>query len=155
MNQENFCDGVKILLARMETNPEDFENERHDWVKDPLGTTTTQQPKFSLVYDMLMHVVRGEDVKRWDDWQVLRKEEKSALLEGFKDMMRKRFSENIMKALMEEPETVNKAPRPRKKITMNSMQMEIAKKLAYERNLPMYEVVKLMNLEGELVEWTK
>ena len=154
MNQENFCDGVKILLARMETNPEDFENERRDWVKDPLGTTT-QQPKFFLVYDMLMHVVRGEDVKRWDDWQVLRKEEKSALLEGFKDMMRKRFSENIMKALMEEPETVNKAPRPRKKITMNSMQMEIAKKLAYERNLPMYEVVKLMNLEGELVEWTK
>lgn len=154
MNQEDFCDGVKILLARMETNPEDFDRELVDWVKNPLGTTT-QQPKFSLVYDMLMHVVRGEDVKRWDDWQVLRKEEKSALLEGFKDMMRKRFSENIMKALMEEPETVERATRPRKKITMNSMQMEIAKKLAYERNMPVLEVVKRMNLEGELVEWTK
>jgi len=154
MNQEDFCDGVKILLARMETNPEDFDHGHVDWVKNPLGTTT-QQPKFSLVYDMLMHVVRGEDVKRWDDWQVLRKEEKSALLEGFKDMLRKRFSENIMKALMEEPETVEKATRPRKKITMNSMQMEIAKKLAYERNMPVLEVVKLMNLEGELVGWTK
>lgn len=93
--EKEFSQGVKILLERMENNPEDF-----------VGTDEPPYypPKFSMFADLMRDILRGEKVRHWDDWHLLTKAEQSALIQGYKDMMRARFDMGIMKKLLEEPE---------------------------------------------------
>jgi hypothetical protein len=95
--EKEFSQGVKILLERMENNPEDFVGS-----DDPEKMYET--PKFSVFTDLMRDIVRGDKVKHWDDWHLLTKEEQSALIQGYKNMMRSRFDRGIMKKLLEEPE---------------------------------------------------
>jgi hypothetical protein len=93
--EKEFSQGVKILLERMQNNPEDF-----------VGTDEPpyRTPKFSMFADLMRDVVRGDKVKHWDDWYLLTKEERAALIQGYKSMMRSRFDQGIMKRLLDEPE---------------------------------------------------
>lgn len=93
--EKEFSQGVKILLERMQNNPEDF-----------VGTDEPPYypPKFSMFGDLMRGILRGEKVRHWDDWHLLTKAEQSALIQGYKDMMRDRFDMGIMKRLLEEPE---------------------------------------------------
>jgi hypothetical protein len=93
--EKEFSQGVKILLERMQNNPEDF-----------VGTDEPpyRTPKFSMFADLMRDVVRGDKVKHWDDWYLLTKEEQAALIQGYKSMMRSRFDQGIMKRLLDEPE---------------------------------------------------
>lgn len=93
--EKEFSQGVKILLERMQNNPEDF-----------LGTDEPpyHPPKFSIFADLMRDILRGEKVRHWDDWHLLTKAEQSALVEGYKNMMRARFDVGIMRKLLEEPE---------------------------------------------------
>lgn len=93
--EKEFSQGVKILLERMQNNPEDF-----------VGTDEPPYypPKFSMFADLMRDILRGEKVRHWDDWHLLTKAEQSALIQGYKDMMRARFDMGIMKKLLEEPE---------------------------------------------------
>jgi hypothetical protein len=93
--EKEFSQGVKILLERMQNNPEDFVG-----TDEPPHRT----PKFSMFGDLMRDVVRGDKVKHWDDWYLLTKEEQSALVQGYKSMMRSRFDQGIMKRLLDEPE---------------------------------------------------
>lgn len=95
--EKEFSQGVKILLERMENNPEDFVGS-----DDPEKMYET--PKFSVFTDLMRDIVRGDKVKHWDDWYLLTKEEQSALIQGYKNMMRSRFDRGIMRRLLEEPE---------------------------------------------------
>jgi hypothetical protein len=94
--EKEFSQGVKILLERMENNPEDFVGS-----DDPEKMYET--PKFSVFTDLMRDIVRGDKVKHWDDWHLLTKEEQSALIQGYKNMMRSRFDRGIMQKLLEEP----------------------------------------------------
>lgn len=93
--EKEFSQGVKILLERMQNNPEDF-----------VGTDEPPYyaPKFGMFADLMRDILRGEKVRHWDDWHLLSKAEQSALVQGYKDMMRARFDMGIMKKLLEEPE---------------------------------------------------
>jgi hypothetical protein len=91
--EKEFSQGVKILLERMQNNPEDFVTsyDSHD------------QPKFGLFADLMKDVIRGTRVKQWDDWYLFTKAEQSALIQGYKDMMRARFDQGVMRKLLEDP----------------------------------------------------
>ena len=93
--EKEFSQGVKILLERMENNPEDF-----------VGTDEPpySPPKFGMFADLMRDVVRGNRVKDWEDWYLFTKEEQAALIQGYKNMMRSRFDRGIMQKLLEEPE---------------------------------------------------
>ena len=93
--EKEFSQGVKIMLERMQNNPEDFVG-----TDEPPHRT----PKFSIFADLMRDVVRGDKVKHWDDWYLLTKEEQSALIQGYKNMMRSRFDRGVMKRLLDEPE---------------------------------------------------
>jgi hypothetical protein len=95
--EKEFSQGVKILLERMENNPEDFVGS-----DDPERMYET--PKFRIFADLMRDVVRGDKVKHWEDWYLLTKEEQAALIQGYKNMMRSKFDQGIMKRLLEEPE---------------------------------------------------
>lgn len=90
--EKEFSQGVKILLERMENNPEDFVS------KD-------RYPKFGMFADLMKDIVRGNRTKNWDDWHLFTKAEQSALVEGYKKMMRARFDQGIMQRLLDEPES--------------------------------------------------
>lgn len=90
--EKEFSQGVKILLERMENNPEDF-------------VSGDRYPKFGMFADLMRDVVRGNRVKDWDDWYLFTKAEQSALVEGYKKMMRSRFDQGIMQRLLDEPES--------------------------------------------------
>ncbi len=92
--EKEFSQGVKILLERMQNNPEDFVG----------GDDPYKAPKFEMFADLMRDVVRGDKVKHWQDWYLLTKEEQTALIQGYKNMMRSRFDQGIMRKLLEEPE---------------------------------------------------
>ena len=90
--EKEFSQGVKILLERMESNPDDFVS------KD-------RYPKFGMFSDLMRDVIRGNRVKDWEDWYLFTKAEQSALIEGYKKMMRSRFDQGVMQRLLDEPES--------------------------------------------------
>jgi hypothetical protein len=92
--EKEFSQGVKILLERMQNNPEDFVT----------GYDSHNKPKFSMFSDLMRDVLRGDRViKQWDDWYLFTKAEQSALIQGYKDMMRARFDQGVMRKLLEDP----------------------------------------------------
>lgn len=142
MKPEEFCEGVKILLARMESNPEDFDVEKRDYRRDPLNPSM-HTPKFYWFHEMMVRLLRGDDVKSYLDWAALHKAEKAALVNGFKNMMRKKFSEGVVKSLLEEkkPELdlaelmgtyAQKVSQPGKKLMLNPVQVELLKRMSTE-----------------------
>ena len=113
--EKEFCQGVKILLERMKNNPEDFVGS-----DDPY-----QVPKFELFHDLMKDIVSGSKVKQWQDWYLLTKAEQTALIEGYKDMMRARFDQGVMRRLLEEPqEPVIKPEYYGKPLTTSAIQTE-------------------------------
>ena len=78
MMREEFCDGVKILLKRMESNPEDFKGQDNKW--------NSLIPKGSGGYI---------------DWShALTEEESKALAEGMRKIYRTVYTEKVMATLL-------------------------------------------------------
>jgi hypothetical protein len=113
--EKEFSQGVKILLERMQNNPEDFVTSYH----------SDDEPKFGMFADLMRDIVRGDKVK-WDDWHLFTKAEQTALIEGFKEMMRARFDQGIMSKLLEEPkyEDFSKKEYYGKPLTINQITNE-------------------------------
>lgn len=90
---EEFCDGVKILLKRMESNPEEFKGQDNKW--------NSLIPKGSGGYI---------------DWShALTEEESKALAEGMRKIYRTVYTEKVMSTLLyategEDPYTVKGVP---------------------------------------------
>ncbi len=125
--EKEFCQGVKILLERMKNNPEDFVTSYH----------SHDEPKFGMFADLMKDVIRGNKVKEWEDWYLFTKAEQTALIEGYKDMMRARFDQGILRKLLEEPqEPLIKKEYYGKPLTLSTIQNEALKALeqAYAKN---------------------
>jgi hypothetical protein len=139
--EKEFGQGVKILLERMENNPEDFVGS-----DDPEKMYET--PKFSVFTDLMRDIVRGDKVKHWDDWHLLTKEEQSALIQGYKNMMRSRFDRGIMQKLLEEPkekETIYYPPTTKNgPLTINQITNESLKILEQELDRGMLRPKKFL-----------
>ena len=125
--EKEFCQGVKILLERMKNNPEDFVTSYH----------SHDEPKFGMFADLMKDIVSGSKVKQWQDWYLFTKAEQTALIEGYKDMMRARFDQGVMRKLLEEPqEPIVKKEYYGKPLTLSTIQNEALKALeqAYAKN---------------------
>lgn len=94
-----FCAGVKILLERMESNPEDFEMVEFDMAADQ-GV----QGRFYQFAQSMDDVILGKQNKDrpWRDWQYFTEEERQALIDGFKKMKRANFDKHIMERVFDE-----------------------------------------------------
>ena len=94
-----FCAGVKILLERMKSNPEDFEMVEFDMATDQ----GVQGRFYKFAQSMDDMVIGRQDKNRpWRDWQYFTKEERQALLDGFKEMKRAKFDKEIMERVFDE-----------------------------------------------------
>ena len=96
--QPEFCAGVRILIERMKTNPEDFDEGEYD-----LPSMRRKENKFSGVGKLLDEiVVNGKPEYRWKEWHYLSKEERSALIDAYKEMRRGQFDKLIMERVFDE-----------------------------------------------------
>lgn len=99
-----FCAGVKILIERMETNPEDFAESEYDYARDMVKRHT----RFGQIAAMLDVLVSGGKSSRhdtassWKEWNYLSREEQEALLNAFRKMRRNQFDKQIMERVFDE-----------------------------------------------------
>lgn len=94
-----FCAGVKILLERMKSNPEDFELIEHD-----MPTLESIKGRFYQFAVDMEHVILGtvDKERPWKEWQYFTEEERQALIDGFKEMKRTKFDKKIMERVFDE-----------------------------------------------------
>lgn len=94
-----FCAGVKILLERMKSNPEDFE-----MVEFNAATDQGVQGRFYQFAQSMDDVILGKQNKDrpWRDWHYFTEEERQALIDGFKGMKRAKFDKEIMERVFDE-----------------------------------------------------
>ena len=85
---EEFCAGVKILLARMESNPEEFET-----TKDFAGNPTGRWAK-------LIAEITVSKQSRKSQHDTLTNTEIDALFDGLIKARRKAFDDSIMRELL-------------------------------------------------------
>lgn len=97
-------EGVRILIDRMESSPEDF-------VRAP-GTYNVgldyPSPKFHHIASALEAIIQGQDPDGRDRFAHLTAEEKTALLVAYRKMMRQAFTASVIAQLFEpkeEPES--------------------------------------------------
>lgn len=85
---QDYCEGVKILIARMETNPEDFE--------------LYGDARFRGIAHTLEQGLRNpKEMDTYNDWKCLHKYEQDAIMQAYKEMGRRRFSKGVMQTLLE------------------------------------------------------
>lgn len=88
-------EGVKLLIDRMESNPEDFAERDFD------DNGKMSRGKFRSIADLLRKRLSGESAA-WDAMNVLTTEEIEALTAAYLQMERKRFTNSIMAKLLAE-----------------------------------------------------
>lgn len=97
-----FCAGVRILIERMQTNPEDFAEDDLDLA----SMRTRKQHKFSGIANRLERIITGhhkdEVLANWPEWHYLTKAEQDALIVAFKSMRRTEFDKRIMERVFDD-----------------------------------------------------
>lgn len=94
-----FSAGVKILLERMKSNPEDFELIDYD-----ISLIQGVQGRFYTFATAMEQMILGKEDREhpWKDWQYFTEEERQALIDGFKEMKRAKFDKGIMERVFDE-----------------------------------------------------
>jgi hypothetical protein len=94
-----FCAGVKILLERMKSNPEDFEIIQYD-----IGMGRDVRGRFYNFAQSIEGIILGtvEKGRPYRDWHYFTDEERQALIDGFKEMKRAKFDKEIMERVFDE-----------------------------------------------------
>lgn len=106
-----FCAGVKILLERMKSNPEDFEQHDYD-----MATNNFIEGRFYYFAKSIEQIVYAGDTERpWADWHCFTEEERQALIAGFKEMKRTQFDKNIMERVFDEQYSMERQREERRK----------------------------------------
>jgi hypothetical protein len=99
---QEFCAGVRILIERMQTNPEDFADEEHDLA----NMRRTRAYKFSAIASRLERIITGhlkdEVLAKWPEWHYLTPAEQDALLAAYKSMRRTEFDRRIMERVFDD-----------------------------------------------------
>jgi hypothetical protein len=92
-----FCAGVKILLERMKSNPEDFEEIDRDLIRG-----IHVRGRFYEFAGSMERMILGDKGTPWRDWYYFTEEERQALIDGFKEMKRVKFDNGIMERVFDE-----------------------------------------------------
>lgn len=93
MNNDNFSAGVKILLQRMETNPEEFYKRLIPNDYDSIRNVKWHD----IMHSIMMTKIEGKKVV---DALYLEDAEIDALFEGYKKIRRKAFDDSVMRELL-------------------------------------------------------
>lgn len=100
MSENELSAGVKILIERMKTNPEDFELQDFD-----PGRMMQVKGRFYDYGQALKRIITGngkkEIIEGWNEWHMFSEAEQSALLEAYKTMCRNKFDAEILALLMD------------------------------------------------------
>ena len=111
MNEE-FCTGVKILLARMESNPEEFVNREGEVNR----------------WDSIIRRVQGAK-ERNGKHDTLTVDEVNALHDGLVTVRRKQFDDEVMRELLTDEAELShrttRAPRLRKRISSSEITITV------------------------------
>lgn len=126
-----FCAGVKILLERMKSNPEDFEMVEFD-----MATDQGVQGRFYQFAQSMDDVILGKQNKDrpWRDWQYFTEGERQALVEGFKEMKRAKFDKEIMERVFDEQYVERQREKLRKRQYQNTNTSNLSN-LAGQQNM--------------------
>jgi hypothetical protein len=92
-----FSAGVKILLERMKSNPEDFEEIDRDVIRG-----IHVRGRFYEFAGSMERMILGDKGTPWRDWYYFTEEERQALIDGFKEMKRVKFDGGIMERVFDE-----------------------------------------------------
>lgn len=94
-----FCAGVKILLERMKSNPEDFE-----MLDFNAATFKSIEGRFLDIAKSLAKVISCADDKDilWQQWRYFTEEERQALIAGFIEMKRAKFDKETMERVFDD-----------------------------------------------------
>jgi len=115
---KEFCTGVKILLSRMESNPEEFEA-----TKDYAGN---RKDRWAV---LIAEVTLAKQLKK-SQHDTLTVDEVNALYDGMVAARRKAFDARVMREILVDEEelssSIAKAP---KKFTLSDFQVQTAGKL--------------------------
>jgi hypothetical protein len=151
-----FCVGVQILIARMESNPEDFDE--HDY--DPLKDRYIQMRRFRYVRKCLEEVFKNPNSDKWTEWRFLTAEERDALMAAFIKMERRKFDKSIIGLTLQEEvsdvsrEDVEDGRIYRKSVDKAHQDLIIAK-LQAEIERDQHEAKRLTMLGKQMEEWIK
>lgn len=86
-------EGVRILIDRMESSPEDF-------VYDTNNVHVQRTPKFYYITDQLNQILEGGT--KYNMFSHLTSEEKTALIVAFRKMMRQAFTAQVIARTFED-----------------------------------------------------
>ena len=143
-----FCAGVKILLERMKSNPEDFEMIDYD----PSILQGVQGRFYQFAQSMDDMVIGKQDKNRpWRDWQYFTKEERQALLGGFKEMKRAKFDKEIIERVFDEQYIERQKERIRQQYQTQSQYFALSKQNAAQQMQPGTFITTSTNTGGGLM----
>lgn len=106
------CDAVKILVGRMQTNPEEFDAPTYD----PNGSMTAgyrrDEPKFYRIGSTLLKLSTSYSREEIEDridtpWWFLTKAEIALLVAAYTELCRQKFAADIMAKLLATEEPVD------------------------------------------------
>jgi hypothetical protein len=143
-----FCAGVKILLERMKSNPEDFEMVEFD-----MATDQGVQGRFYQFAQSMDDVILGKQNKDrpWRDWQYFTEEERQALIDGFKEMKRANFDKRIMERVFDEHYIERQQERIRQQHQTQSPYFPLSKQNAAQQMQPGTFITTTDNTGGGLM----
>lgn len=107
---EQFSTGVKILLQRMETNPEEFYKKLvlNDY-------ESIYNPKWhGVMQDLVKTQFEG---RKFSSMMCLSDAEIDALYEGYKKIRRKAFDDYVMREVLGADEELSSSPKPKSALT--------------------------------------
>ena len=126
---DDFCTGVKILLSRMESNPEEFvyvQDEPNRWHE-------------------IIQSVTGAKLARNSQHDTLTVDEVNALYDGMVVARRKAFDDSIMRDLLKDEEELSHSfAKASKRLRLSQFQIQTAKQAKMS---PIEYAKKLASLE--------
>jgi hypothetical protein len=143
-----FCAGVKILLERMKSNPEDFEMLDFD-----VATSLGVQGRFYDFAQSIEGIILGttEKGRPYRDWHYFTEEERQALIDGFKEMKRAKFDKGIMERVFDERYIERQQEQIRQQYQTQSQYFALSKQNAAQQMQPGTFITTGTNTGGGLM----
>jgi hypothetical protein len=105
---EEFCTGVKILLQRMETHPEEF------YIEMP-PNRAADNPKWGHLFTQIVSLKHGGDIR--GEAIFLTEAEKDALYEGYSKLRRKALDDYVMREVLAPDEELSSPHKSKSALT--------------------------------------
>lgn len=104
-SKPELLEGVQILLDRMKTNPEEFEDD-YDYSR----MESRNNPRFLHFAKCMEEVFRNPESTKWPEWAVLTVHERDVLMAAYINLRRQQFNKKVFDLLLrEKPQSLTEA----------------------------------------------